>query len=342
MSVPPTDIAARKADHIEAVLSGGVGFDGLTTGFERIRFVHDALPELAMSEVDLSARLFGRPLAAPFLISSMTGGPARAAGINETLAEAAQACGVALAVGSQRIALEARGSSGLGPRLRALCPDVPLLGNIGAAQLRGPGGPDVARASVEMIEADGLFIHLNPLQEAVQSGGDTDWRGVLAAIEAVVAAGVPVAVKEVGFGLSGDAVRRLAGVGVEVIDVAGAGGTNWARVEGARRGAATSAIAEAFAGWGVPTAKALAAARATAPAATLIASGGLSNGVEAAKAIRLGADVVGYAGAVLEAATKGPEAVTQWFGEREAELRAACFCTGSADLKALKQAPLQD
>lgn len=338
-SMTSGDIARRKADHIDAVLSGGVGFDGLTTGLDAVRFEHCALPELSMSQIDLSARLFGRGLRLPFLISSMTGGPARAAGINETLAEAAEAAGVALAVGSQRIALEQAGGEGFGGAIRQRCPSVALIGNLGAAQLRGADAADKARASVDMIEADGLFVHLNPLQEAVQSGGDTDWRGVLVGIERLVAAGVPVAVKEVGFGLSAAVVRRLLDVGVDVIDVAGAGGTNWARVEGAR-GGAMAEVAEAFAGWGVPTARAVSAARQAAPEATIIASGGIATGVEAAKAIRLGADIAGYAGAVLEAATHGPAAVTAWFAAREAELRAACFCTGSADLAALRKAPL--
>ena len=333
------DIARRKADHIEAVLSGGVGFRGLTTGLEAVRFAHCALPELDLGQVDLSASLFGRPLRLPFLISSMTGGPQRAAGINEALAEAAEAAGVALAVGSQRVALEAAGGAGLGAALRRRCPSIPLIGNLGAAQLRGPDAVDLTRASLGMIEADGLFVHLNPLQEAVQAGGDTDWRGVLDGIGRLARAGIPVAVKEVGFGLSAEVVRRLVDAGVGVIDVAGAGGTNWARVEGAR-GGAMAAVAEAFAGWGLPTARAVAEAREAAPGATIIASGGLSDGVEAAKAIRLGADVAGYAGAVLSAATEGPEAVTAWFAAREAELRAACFCTGSADLAALRRAPL--
>ena len=331
-----SEIARRKADHIDAVLSGEVGFDRLTTGLEEVRFAHCALPELDMAGIDLSATLLGRRHRLPFLISSMTGGPTRAAGINETLAEAAQACGVALGVGSQRIALEGRGGEGFG-RLKDRCPDVALLGNIGAAQIRGRRGVDTARRSIEMIGADGLFVHLNPLQEAVQAGGDTDWRGVLPSIEALVREGLPVAVKEVGFGLSRSVVRRLAEVGVTILDVAGAGGTNWARVEGAR---GASRVAEAFADWGVPTARAVQEARAAAPHATIIASGGLRDGVDAAKAVRLGAGFAGFAGAVLDAATRGPEAVAAWFAEREAELRAACLCTGSADLDALRGAAL--
>ncbi|WP_031553291.1 type 2 isopentenyl-diphosphate Delta-isomerase [Parvularcula oceani] len=336
-----SEIARRKADHIDVVLSGDVGFDTLTTGFERIRFVHDALPELSLDEVDLSSSLFGRPLRLPFLISSMTGGPVRAAAINDNLARAAEHLGVALAVGSQRIALEDRGGSGLGTSLRALCPSVPLIGNIGAAQLRGGQAAEAARRAVGMIEADGLFVHLNPLQEAVQSGGDTDWRGVLSAIETVAKAGLPVAVKEVGFGLSADVVRRLTDAGVGVIDVAGAGGTNWARVEGARAEGA-AALARAFTDWGVPTAQAVAAARRMAPDAVVIASGGIRDGVEAAKAIRLGADIAGFAGAILRAAIDGPDAVIAHFETVAAQLRAACFCTGSRDLAGLRRAPLQE
>ncbi|WOI54765.1 type 2 isopentenyl-diphosphate Delta-isomerase [Parvularcula sp. LCG005] len=336
-----SDIARRKADHIDIVLNGDVGFGRLSTGFERVQLAHNALPELDLSAVDLSARLFGRQLRAPFLISSMTGGVDRAEAINRHLAEAANALGIALAIGSQRIALEQQGAGGLSGELRRMAPDVPLIGNIGAAQLLDRDGVDRARAAIDMIDADGLFVHLNPLQEAVQKGGDTAWRGVLEGIARLVASDVPVAVKEVGFGLSAPVVRELTDIGVVVIDVAGAGGTNWARVEGARHpDERMRKIASAFTEWGVPTAIAVQAARKAASHATIIASGGIRNGVDAAKAIRLGADIVGQAAGTLEAAITSTEAVIEHFETVIETLKIACFCTGSANLAALRSAEL--
>ena len=335
-----SDIIRRKADHIDVVLGKDVGFARLSAGFDEIRFTHAALPELSLAQIDLRARLFGRELRAPFLISSMTGGPAHAERINAHLAECAQGLGIAMAVGSQRIALEDQGSGGMTRELRRRAPDVPLIGNLGAAQIRGAKGIEAARRAVEMIEADGLFIHLNPLQEAVQRGGDTDWTLVLAAIEALARAGLPIAVKEVGFGLSADTVRQLTDAGVGVIDVAGAGGTNWARVEG-YRDAAANEVAAAFTEWGIPTARAIADARATAPDITLIGSGGVRSGVDAAKAIRLGADIVGQAAPTLSKAIEGPEPLIDHFTNMMEVLRITCFVTGSRDIAALKKAPLE-
>ena len=338
-----TDIAQRKADHIEVVLGEDVGFGRVTNGFEAIRFVHNALPELALADVDVSTSFVGRGLKAPLLISSMTGGPGRAEAINIHLSEAAEALGIALGVGSQRIALEAQGAGGLTPDLRRRAPSIPLIGNLGAAQILGDHGVTTTKRAIEMIEADALFIHLNPLQESVQPGGDTDWRGVLKALEAVVTAGLPIIVKEVGFGLSADVIRRLTDVGVTLFDVAGAGGTNWARVEGARDAdGPTARIASAFTEWGIPTAQAVMDARSVAPGATIIASGGIKDGVDAAKALRLGADLVGQAAGTLGAATTSTDAVVSHFQEKIDTLKITCFCTGSADLAALKSAPLLD
>ena len=336
-----SDILRRKTDHIDIVLARDVGFSPLTTGFDAIQFVHEAAPEISLADVDLSTSFLGKRVAAPYLISSMTGGPARAATINGHLAEAAEALGIALAVGSQRIALESDEVAGLGRAVRRLAPSAPILGNLGAAQIRGPQRVDTAKRAMEMIDADGLFIHLNPLQEAVQHGGDTDWRGVLDGIESLIAAGLPIAVKEVGFGISGSLAQRLYNIGVKIIDVAGAGGTNWARVEAARGNAdQPSSYGEDFAQWGIPTVRALMEARAAAPAATVIASGGIRTGVDAAKAIRLGADLVGQAAGTLAAATESAEAVVRHFRRMIETLRIAAFCTGSTSLQALKAAPI--
>lgn len=332
----------RKDQHLDVVLSGG-GRHALTTGFEQIRFVHEALPDIDHDKIDLGADFLGRRLKAPLLISSMTGGPARAEAINAHLAEAAQHLGIALAVGSQRSAIENDGAGGLDRSLRDRAPDTLILANIGAAQLTRGFGLEEARRAVEMIGADALIVHLNPLQEACQPEGDRDWWGVGAALEALVRAiEVPVVVKETGAGLSAATARRLLDMGVAALDVAGAGGANWGLIEGERAtDPADKAHALAFADWGIPTAQALRAVRRACPQAAIVGSGGVRDGVDVAKAIRLGADVVGQAAGVLEAATRSADAVVAHFEGVIRQLRTVCFCTGSADLAALKHAPLQ-
>lgn len=345
MGDPPagvSEIERRKDDHIDIVLRQNLQNRSVTSGFEAVRFAHCALPELHLDDVEIGTTFLGRALRAPFLISSMTGGPARAGAVNRHLAEAAQALGIALAVGSQRVALESAADAGFGRALRRAAPSVPLLANLGGAQLVAGYGAQEALRVVDMIEADALIIHLNPLQEAVQPEGDRDWRGVLAAIGRLAAAlPVPLVAKEVGAGLSAAVARQLVEAGVQVIDVAGAGGTSWAAVEAARAtDAADRAVAEAFVDWGIPTARCVAEARSACPEATLVASGGIRDGVDAAKAIRLGADLVGQAGPVLESALLSAEAVTAHFEVLIRQLRIACFCTGSPNLAALRRAPL--
>ncbi|RZJ30852.1 MAG: type 2 isopentenyl-diphosphate Delta-isomerase [Brevundimonas sp.] len=337
-----SDIVARKDQHLDVILSGRARH-GRETGLEAVRFVHEALPDLDYGKIDLGVDFLGRRLKAPLLISSMTGGPARAGAINARLAEAAQHLGIALAVGSQRAALETDGAPGLDMALRLKAPDTPILANIGAAQLTRGVGPDEARRIVDMIAADALIVHLNPLQEACQPGGDRDWWGVGAALEALVrAADFPVVVKETGAGLSAATCKRLADMGVAALDVAGAGGSNWALVEGERsEGEADKAHAAAFADWGLPTARAIIEARAACPRTLIIGSGGIRDGVDAAKAIRLGADMVGQAAGVLRAATVSTEAVVAHFQTVIRQMKTVCFCTGSANLTALARAPLQ-
>lgn len=335
-------LVQRKNDHLDIVLDPRRAQSTVTSGFEHWRFTHCALPELDYAAIDLSTSLFNKRLDAPLLISSMTGGAARSGEINRHLAQAAQALNIAMGVGSQRVALESRYDSGLDKSLRQLAPSIPLLANLGAAQLSGAQGLDYARRAVEMIEADALIVHLNPLQEALQPGGDRDWRGRLAAIAAVVRAlPVPVVVKEVGAGISPQVAGQLIDVGVSMIDVAGAGGTSWAAVEGER---ATSRhqrdVAKVFAGWGIPTADALTGICTAFPQVPVIASGGIQNGVDAAKAIRLGASLVGQAAAVLGSAGASTEEVIDHFNVLIEQLRVACFCTGSANLTALKNAEL--
>lgn len=341
-----TDGVTRKSQHLDIVLRGDVSARGVTTGLEAIRFEHIALPEMALGDVDLSTTFLNRRLGAPLLISSMTGGPARADGINRAIAETAQHLRIAFGVGSQRVALEgseaALSRGGFGRHLRDAAPDVPILANFGAAQLAGWDGADVARRAVDMIGADALIVHLNPLQEVVQPEGDRDWRGILARIEALQrASAVPVIVKEVGAGISGVLARRLWDAGIRIIDVAGAGGTSWAAVEAERAGdPLAKAIAAPFRDWGIPTGRAIVDVREALPSATVIASGGLKDGLDVAKAIRLGADLAGFAGGVLEAALGGGDALSAKLGIVVEQLRIACFCTASRTLADLRQARL--
>lgn len=337
-----SDGVKRKSQHLEIVLERDVRARNVTSGLETVRFEHCALPELSLDEIDLSTTFLNRPLAAPLLVSSMTGGPERAEGINRAIAEASQSLRIAFGVGSQRVALEGEPSAGFSRRLRDAAPDVPILANFGAAQLRTWSGADMARRAVDMIGADALIVHLNPLQEAVQTEGDRDWRGLLAKLASLQSASaVPVIVKEVGAGISGPLARRLWDIGIRIIDVAGAGGTSWAAVEAERAPSAQArAIAEAFRDWGIPTARALADVRAACPSATIIASGGIRDGLDVAKTIRLGADLAGMAAGVLDAALKDGEALTERLRTVIAELRIACFCTGSPNLAALRIARL--
>lgn len=334
-------MSKRKQGHIEAVLSGQANARDVTAGFDRVRFEHCALPELDLADIDLSTAFLGKRLRRPFLISSMTGGHAHAAAINAALAEAAQVLGIALGVGSQRLALSGGGLQGTDRSLRRLAPDVPLYGNLGAAQLR-EFAPGAVQRAVDMIDADALIIHLNPLQEALQAHGDTRWSGLLARIEALCAAlGVPVIVKEVGFGISAPVARRLADCGVAAIDVAGAGGTSWSAVEGRLASdPGLAALAEVYRDWGIPTATALRQVSQAMPGLPLIGSGGIRHGLDAAKAIRLGASLVGQAGPLLRAAIDGVEPLLAHFAQLEHGLRLACFATGSANLAALRRAPL--
>lgn len=336
------DIEKRKDEHLDIVLSGVATTTAGKSPFADVRFEHNALPELDLAEIDLETKLFTRRLKAPLLVSSMTGGPTKAELLNRRIAEACHELGLAFGVGSQRIALEGGKAAGLGRALRDTAPNAPILANFGAAQLKVWDGPDMARRAVDMIDADALIIHLNPLQEAVQAGGDTDWSGLLDRIGSVCRAlAKPVIAKEVGAGISPEVARRLIEAGVAGIDVAGFGGTNWAVVEANRAETkAQSAIGDAFRDWGIPTPDAIAGVRKACPDALLIGSGGVADGVDCAKAIRLGADVVGLAGPLLESAVESTEALVTRLETIIAQLRIACFCTASRNIADLRKAPL--
>lgn len=338
-----TSLSQRKDDHLDIVLDPARATARTDGGWTSVRFEHCALPELALDDIDLRTRFLGKNLQAPLLISSMTGGAARAEAINLHLAEAAQQLGIAMGVGSQRVSLCEGFDQGLTHALRRHAPDVLLLANLGAVQLREADGLVLARRAVDSLQADALILHLNPLQEAVQPEGDRDWRGVLQLIERLCRTlEVPVIAKEVGAGINVATAMALSNAGVQVIDVAGTGGTSWAAVEAERiEHPSDRAVAMAFADWGMPTATCLHAVHRALPGMPLIASGGIADGVEAAKAIRLGAQLVGQAARVLPAAMESTEAVLAHFDILLRQLRIACFCTGSRDLDALRSARLQ-
>ncbi len=340
--VTGAETAQRKADHIRINLEEKVQFPRLTTGLERYRFVHQALPELNLSEIDTSLELFGRRLAFPLLISSMTGGTEQARQINLTLAAAAQSHGIAMGLGSQRVAIQNPAAVSTF-QVRSVAPDILLFANLGAVQLNYGYGPDECRRAVEMIEADALILHLNVLQEAVQPEGDTNWAGLLNRIEQVCRTlPVPVVAKEVGWGLSEQAARQLASAGVAALDVAGAGGTSWSEVEYHRAPTAFHArVARSFADWGIPTAETLQMARRGAPELPIFASGGLRDGIDVAKCIALGASLCGFAGPFLRAAAQSPEALDETIRIIEKQLRISMLCTGAGTLTALRAVSLQ-
>jgi isopentenyl-diphosphate delta-isomerase len=335
-----TQISSRKSDHIRINLEEDVR-SGLTTGLERYRFVHRAIPELNLEEVDLSLELFGKLLHAPLLISSMTGGTEQAAVINRTLAAAAQATGIAMGVGSQRAAIE-HPEQATSFQVRDMAPDILLFANLGAVQLNYGYGIAECRRAVEMIGADALILHFNSLQEAIQPEGDTRFAGLLDKIEAVCQAlPVPVIAKEVGWGFSTDDVFYLAQAGVQAIDVAGAGGTSWSQVEMHRaKGDSQKRLAAAFVDWGIPTSQAIENVCLTAPGLIVFASGGLRSGVDIAKCIALGATLGGMASPFLKAATLSLEATVQTIEEIRREIQVCMFAAGAGNLEALRLVPM--
>jgi isopentenyl-diphosphate delta-isomerase len=329
---------ARKARHLDICLDDDVA-SSLDAGWPTVRLRHEALPEMALADVDCSARFLKFRLRAPILISSMTGGTTRAADLNLRLAEAAEAAGIAMGLGSGRALIE---NPALLPTfdVRAVAPHTVLFANIGAVSLNYAVSVDAVRRMIADLQADALFLHLNPLQEALQPGGDTNFRALLPKIAQLCAAlEVPVVAKSVGSGISVTTAARLLDAGVAGIDASAAGGTSWARVEGKRSGDdRREALAETFAGWGQPTAEAVRALRNRFPSMPLIASGGVRSGVDIARALALGADLCGLALPFLEAASVSRAAVDELIATLVEGLRIAMFATGSAGVRQLPRA----
>ena len=332
---------SRKVDHIKINLEQDVRFPNVTTGLENFKFMHQAVPELDLNEIDMNVKLFGKTLSAPILISSMTGGTEMAQNINRNLAEAAQMHNIAMGLGSQRAAIEDESLIST-YKVRQVAPDILLLANIGAVQFNYGYGVDQCRKAVDMVEADALILHFNVLQEAVQPEGDINFAGLLSKVEEVANnLDIPIIAKEVGWGFSEQNVRDLANAGVSAIDVAGAGGTSWSEVEYHRAPNAFHArVAASFADWGIPTADAIQYAVKGAPDLPIIASGGLRNGIDIAKCIALGSILGGIAGKFLKVANDSVDETDQFIRELKAQIRIAMLCSGANSIKALQNTPL--
>jgi isopentenyl-diphosphate delta-isomerase len=331
-------ISTRKADHIELCATGDVGFHQKTTLFEHVDLVHDSLPELALDEIDLSVTILGKKLRAPLVISAMTGGTERARDINKQLASIAEERGYGFGLGSQRAML--RGDRDETYVVRDVAPTTLILGNIGAVQARELS-TDAVNDLIGRVGADALCIHLNPAQEIVQAGGDRYFAGALGAIERLAEElPVPVVAKETGCGIGPRTAKRIARAGVKHVDVSGAGGTSWVAVETERAAPGARSLGLALREWGVPTAAAVLIARKTRPRfETIIATGGVKTGLEAAKAIALGANAAGIARPVLQALVAGGrEGALAFLDQVEAELRAVMLLVGAGSVRSLRKA----
>lgn len=333
--------------HIDAALDGGSEVAGRRSGallLDHIRFRPRALPEVNLADVDVSLTFLGKKIAAPFMVSPMTGGLERGGDLNRRMARAAEAVQIPFGVGSQRVALEvpARAKDF---ELRDVAPTIPLFANLGAVQLVKGYGPKEAARAVEMIQADALYLHLNAMQEVVQEGGDTDWRGVLKGIEKVCTYfdkhGLPpVFAREVGFGLPTDDAKRLLDAGVQGLDCAGGGGTSWTLVEGrVANEPMAQTMGDTFAAWGLTTPEAILEARAASKRVPIVASGGVRTGLDVARCVALGATIAGMASPVLRAAAESEEAVERFLRTVIAEIRGTLFGVGAKNLKAFRKKP---
>jgi len=344
-----TRTSSRKQQHVDITLTKDVSFWTKSAGFDRWDFLHNALPELNLSEIDSSTTFLGKPMALPLIISSMTGGYAKAERINRQLAEICAHKKIGLGVGSQRQALEDKRYHRSFSVVREVAPDIPIFGNIGGAEVAILRDVSPILRLVDLIQADGFAVHLNPLQEFLQPEGNPNFRGVLAGIEILVKSlSVPLIVKEIGAGLSNDAARRLINCGVRIIDVSGAGGTSWAGVEIVRRkkakGKKSSPDAGVFWDWGIPTVNALkevCGLKKEMPPFQVISSGGISNGLDIAKSIALGADYAASARPLLKALDHGGKsAVTKLIEQWAWEFKGAMFLTGSRSIAELQNQKL--
>jgi len=333
----------RKDSHLALCLAEPVEFtSGDASGFGSLRFDHDALPEVDKSSVSTETELLGKRLAAPVVVGSMTGGTARAGELNQRLALAAEACGVGFALGSQRRMLQDPATRATYD-VRATAPGLPLLfGNVGAVQLNYGVGAREVRRLVEEVGCDAFFFHLNPLQEAIQPEGDTRFSALLPKLREVAPqVGVPVLLKEVGSGIGRTTALKIRELPVAGVETSGVGGTSWSKIESLRTADPVQrSTGELFARWGIPTAESVATCRSLLPDRVVIASGGIRNGIEAAKALALGADAVALALPLLRAAERSVDEAVLALRRVIEELRTAMFLTGCRTVPELRLRPL--
>jgi isopentenyl-diphosphate delta-isomerase len=336
-----TKTQRRKKEHLELCLDTESVSSLTSTGLERYRFLHNALPELDIDELDLSTEFLGKRLKAPLLISSMTGGFDLARKVNRNLAAAAEQLGIAMGVGSQRVAIEEPAAQ-ISFQVRDVAPNILLLSNLGAVQLNYGYTVEHCRRAVAMINADGLILHLNVLQEAVQPEGNRNFKGLAEKIAAICRdLTVPVIAKEVGNGISVDVAKRLQRAGVRAIDVAGKGGTSWFAVEAQRALKIGQPANDTFADWGIPTEEAIVSIREALPEMPLIASGGIRSGLDIAKSIALGADLAALGQPLLASALESGAKVVEFLSRVIQELKISMLCVGAANVAALRRTPLK-
>lgn len=340
------NIKKRKLDHLKIAVSdiSQIG----DSGFSNYKFLHNALPEIDFGEVDASTQFLGKSVSYPFFISCMTGGVLEGKKINYNLAKAAQKHKIAMGIGSQRLAIENSDFENLF-KVRQLAPDVPILANIGLVQLNYGYGIKEYQKCVDMIDADALVVHINPIQEIIQPEGDRNWKGLLGKLSRIIDKfSVPVIAKEVGFGLSEDVVKRLYKVGIRYFDTAGWGGTNWALVEGLR-GKAGRNLGRTFSQWGIPTAESIRMCKCfksklngkkTQDEVVILGSGGVRSGIDIAKAIALGSDMVGIATPFAKAALQSSKAMEKLIEKYAKEFKVAMFGIGAVNIEQLKKVKL--
>lgn len=332
----------RKKDHLKHALSPGVQLGD--TGFSSYRFIHNAIPDIDFENIETATSFLGKRIDYPFFISCMTGGVGKGEVINKILATAAQKYNIPMGVGSQRIAIEHEDLEILF-KVRNYAPKIPLMANIGLVQLNYGYGYKEFQKCIDMIKADALVIHINPIQEIIQPEGDKNWEGLLPKLEKIIQkVSVPVIAKEVGFGLSENVVSRLYKTGVKIFDTAGWGGTNWAMVEGLR-GKADKKLAELFSQWGISTTESIKAcanfkstlAKNHQSQVNILGSGGVRSGLDIAKAISLGADLAGIAAPFAKAALTSDVEVGRLIKKYTWELKVAMFGIGAANISEIKR-----
>ena len=331
-------INKRKSEHIEIALNEKVTGNNISTGFDKLKFIHNALPEIDFNDINIKTTFLEHDCNTPFLISSMTGGSEFAGTINQNFAIAAEERGWTLALGSMRALIESKDHQS-SFQMRKYAPTIPIIANLGAVQLNYGFDLEKCQRIIDLTGANALVLHLNSIQEVIQPEGNTNFKDLLMKIEQLCTElGVPVGVKEVGWGIDGATAKKLCDVGISFIDVAGAGGTSWSQVEKFRSTEPIKRIAaETFSEWGIPTVECITSVREQIGKQPVIASGGMKTGLDAAKTIAIGADVVGFARSLLKEATQSVEDILEVMETRELELRMAMFGIGAVSLKELKE-----